>query len=140
MKFRENSQEENCITPNISGLREKFEKRMHMAKKTVNLLPGTKRILEKVGTNIKRARLRRNIRLELLAESTGISVDTLSAIEKGRSTVSIGAYMAVLVVLGLGNDVELIALDEEGKRQYQEQTLHRRKRAVRKKGEKKEDE
>ena len=37
-----------------------------MARKTVALLPSTERALEKVGANIKRARLRRNIRAELL--------------------------------------------------------------------------
>ena len=53
-----------------------------MARKKVVLLPRTEKVLEKVGANIKRARLRRNIRAELLAEQAGISVDTLSAIEK----------------------------------------------------------
>ena len=106
MRFRKNSQEENRITPNVSGVREKkFEKRMNMARKTVALLPSTERVLGKVGANIKRARLRRNIRAELLAERAGISVDTLSAIEKGVSTVSIGAYAAVLAVLKLDNDL-----------------------------------
>ena len=70
---------------------------MNMARKTVTLLPSTELALEKVGANINRARLRRNIRAELLAERAGISVDTLSAIEKGVSTVSIGAYAAVLL-------------------------------------------
>ena len=115
MRFRKNSQEENRITPNVSGVKEKIEKRMNMARKTVALLPSTQRVLEKVGANIKRARLRRNIRAELLAERAGISVDTLSAIEKGVSTVSIGAYAAVLAVLEMDNDLEMIALDEEGK-------------------------
>ena len=38
--------------------------------------------LTTVVENIKKARLRRNIRAEILAERTGISADTLSAIEK----------------------------------------------------------
>ena len=72
-----------------------------MARKTVTLLSSTQRTLEKVGANMKKARLRRNIRAEILAERAGISADTLSAIEKGISTVSIGAYAAVLAVLKL---------------------------------------
>ena len=52
-----------------------------MARKKVDLLPSTEHALEKVGANIKRARLRRNIRAELLAERAGISADTLAAIE-----------------------------------------------------------
>ena len=103
-----------------------------MARKTVTLLPSTELALEKVGANIKRARLRRNIRAELLAERAGISVDTLSAIERGVSTVSIGAYAAVLSVLKLDNDLETIALDEEGKQRFKEYNLKKRKRATKK--------
>ena len=101
-----------------------------MARKTVALLPSTERTLEKVGANIKRARLRRNIRAELLAERAGISVDTLSAIEKGVSTVSIGAYAAVLHSLGMEKDFELLGADEEQKRRYSESNLQIRKRAT----------
>lgn len=89
-------------------LKKKFERKRTMARKTVALLPSTERALEKVGANIKRARLRRNIRAELLAERAGISVDTLSSIEKGVSTVSIGAYAAVLFSLGMEKDLELL--------------------------------
>ena len=53
------------------------------------------------------------------------------AIEKGLPTVSIGAYAAVLNVLELDKDFELIALDEEGKRRFWEQNLQRRERASR---------
>ncbi len=84
-----------------------------MARKTVVLLPSIEQALKKAGANIKKARLRRNIRAELLAEQAGISVDTLSAIEKGVSTVSIGAYAAVLAGLKLDNDLEMIALEED---------------------------
>ena len=134
MRFRINSQEENCITPNISGVREKkFERKRIMARKKVVLLPSTEQALEKVGTNIKRARLRRNLRAQLLAEWAGISADTLSAIEKGISTVSIGAYAAVLAVLKLDNDLETIALDEEGKQQFKEHNLKKRERATKNK-------
>ena len=103
-----------------------------MARKTVTLLPSTQRTLEKAGANMKKARLRRNIRAEILAERAGISADTLSAIEKGVSTVSIGAYAAVLAVLNLDNDLEMIALDEEGKKQFEEHNLKKRERATKK--------
>ena len=101
-----------------------------MARKKVVLLPHTEQALEKVGTNIKRARLRRNIRAELLAEQAGISVDTLSSIEKGVSTVSMGAYAAVLHSLGMEKDLELLGADEEQKRRYREFNLKIRKRAT----------
>ena len=101
-----------------------------MARKKVVLLPRTEQALEKVGTNIKKARLRRNIRAELLAERAGISADTLTSIEKGVSTVSIGAYAAVLAVLEMDNDLGIIALDEEGKQRFNENNLKKRERAT----------
>ena len=60
-----------------------------MARKTVTLLSSTERTLEKAGANIKKARLRRNIRAELLAEQAGISVDTLF-INRERCIYSFG--------------------------------------------------
>lgn len=107
-----------------------------MPRKNINLTPSTVKILEKMGAQIKKARLRRNISVELVAVQAGISETTFYAIEKGTSTVSIGAYAAVLAVLELDNDLELIAFDEEGKKQFREQNLQRRERAIRKKGEK----
>ena len=53
---------------------------------------------------------------------------TLSAIEKGISTVSIGAYMVVLEALGMEKEFEKIVLDEEGKQQYPELKLRKRVR------------
>ena len=94
------------------------------------------KILEKVGAQIKRARLRRNISVEVITDQAGISETTFYAIEKGTSTVSIGAYAAVLTVLELDKDLGLVALDEAGKKQFREQHLQRRERATRKKGEK----
>lgn len=105
-----------------------------MARKTVVLMSSTERILEKMGAQIKKARLRRNISAELLAERASISKATLSAIEKGTSTVSIGAYAAVLFSLGMDKDFELIASDEEQKQRYREFNLKLRERATKRKG------
>lgn len=100
-----------------------------MPKKNINLTSDTMKILEKVGTQIKRARLRRNLSVEVITDRAGISETTFYAIEKGTSTVSIGAYAAVLAVLELDKDLELIALDEDGKKEYWEYNVQRRKRA-----------
>ena len=104
-----------------------------MPRKNINLTPDTVKILEKMGAQIKRARLRRNISVEVITGKTGISETTFYAIEKGVPTVSIGAYAAVLAVLELDNDLELIALDEEGKKWFREQNLQRRERATKRK-------
>ena len=54
-----------------------------------NLLPETEVILNKMGEQIKMARMRRNIPAELMAEQAGISWSTLHKIEAGRRTTGI---------------------------------------------------
>lgn len=61
-----------------------------MAKKTVVIMPQTRDILVQMGEQIRLARLRRKLTLELVAERAGISLATLASIEKGTPTVSIG--------------------------------------------------
>lgn len=130
MKISINSQEENRLTFNRTRITENWWKRgRNMSRKNINLTPSTLKKLEKIGAQIKRARLRRDIGVELMAERAGISETTFYAIEKGTATVSIGAYAAVLAVLELDNDLELIALDEGGKKQFREANLKRRERA-----------
>ena len=101
-----------------------------MARKTIKLTIETELAIKKMGIRIKKARLRRNIRADVLADQAGISKGTLSSIEKGLATVSIGAYAAVLCVLEMENDLELVAVDEEGKQNYWGAHLHHRKRAT----------
>jgi len=101
-----------------------------MAKKRRSLEPDTELVLKKMGNQIKKARLRRNIRAEVLAEQADISKGTLAAIEKGMATVSIGAYAAVLQEIGMVEDLGLIALDEDGKQRYQKTCYMNRKRAT----------
>lgn len=101
-----------------------------MARRRVVLSPETELIIEKMGIRIKKARLRRNIMAEELAEDVGISKGTLSAIEKGEPTVSIGAYTIVLNALGMVNDLDVVAIDKEGRQNYQKMRLQQRKRAT----------
>ena len=64
-----------------------------------NLLPETEVILNKMGEQIKMARMRRNIPAELMAEQAGISRSTLHKIEAGSPSVSLGNYASVLHML-----------------------------------------
>ena len=100
-----------------------------MSRKTVILEPNTEDKLKKMGQRIKKARLRRNISAEMISKQAGIGESTFYAIEHGVSTVSLGAYAAVLSILGLNNDLDSIAVDEEAKKQLYEQNLLKRKRA-----------
>lgn len=101
-----------------------------MAKKSTILTSEMEQALEKMGLRIKNARLRRNITAEEIADRAGISKGTLTSIEKGIATVSIGAYMSALNVLGMEKDLELVAMDEEGKQKYEKVYLKKRERAA----------
>ena len=100
-----------------------------MVRKKVVLTSKIEEKLEGIGSRIKKARLRRNISAELLAKHAGISTGTMHAIETGSSTVSIGAYAAVLGLLEMDNDLDRIALDTEGIQHFRESEIYRRKRA-----------
>lgn len=99
---------------------------------TVVVMPDTQKILEKMGEQIKLARLRRNLATELVAERAGISRATLWAVEKGSPTVAMGAYAATLHALGgMDRDLELVAKDDVFGRKLQNLNLPSRRRAKR---------
>ena len=103
-----------------------------MPKTKLILLPRIQSILKEVGGNIKLARLRRKLSIEQVAERANISKPTLTSIEKGVSTVSIGAYLQVLTIIGLENDFLLLAKDDELGRKLQDLNLVTKKRAPKK--------
>lgn len=103
-----------------------------MSKKRVILLPRVKRILIEVGENIKLARLRRKLSAEQVAERANIARVTLHSIEKGAETVSIGAYLIVMTVLGLEKDFLQLAKDDVLGRKLQDAQLPNRERAPKK--------
>jgi len=100
-----------------------------MTKKKIIILPKTRRILDEMGENIKLARLRRKFSSEQVAERANISRPTLSSIEKGKPTVSIGSYLLVLQVLGLEKDFLLLAKDDELGRKLQDANITTNERA-----------
>ena len=108
-----------------------------MSRKTVILEPNTEDKIKKMGQRIKKARLRRNISAEMISKKAGIGESTFYAIERGVSTVSLGAYAAVLSALGLDSDLDAIAMDVDGKAMFWEQNIVERKRAKRRKEDKK---
>ena len=104
-----------------------------MAKKAAVIMPKTREILEQMGEQIRLARLRRKLSLELVAERAGISRATLISIEKGAPTVSMGSYAAVLHALNnMDSDLLLIAKDDVFGRQLQDLALPTRRRAPKK--------
>lgn len=67
------------------------------------------RLLRKLGSDIRDARLRRRIRAVTLAERALISRTTLHRIERGDPGVSMGNYSTVLFVLGLHDGISELA-------------------------------
>ncbi len=104
-----------------------------MPKSTVLLFPKTADMLKQLGENLRLARLRRRVSAKLEAERAGISISTLTKIEQGVSSVSIGSYIQVLVTLNLEKDILKVAADDELGRKLQDLGLPVRARAPKRK-------
>ncbi len=100
-----------------------------MKKRNTILLPRAQKTISVLGENIKLARLRRKFSAEQVAQRADISRPTLVSIEKGNPNVTIGAYVKVLSVLGLENDIMEVAKDDNLGRRLQDAKLIVRERA-----------
>jgi transcriptional regulator with XRE-family HTH domain len=94
-----------------------------MKNKSQILFPKHQRILDKVGENIKVARMRRKLTTTQVSERANISRNTLYLLEKGKPSVSLGALFNVLRVLGLQDDFLKLASDDELGRKLQDLDL-----------------
>lgn len=94
---------------------------MNMKKQII--FPKHYQLLETMGENIKLARKRRKLTTVQVAERAGIARSTLYLIEKGDSSVTIGAYFNVLRVLGLQNDILKLGADDDFGRKLQDLEL-----------------
>ncbi|HEX3468850.1 MAG TPA: helix-turn-helix transcriptional regulator [Candidatus Elarobacter sp.] len=97
-----------------------------MAKRISALLPPLERRLSRLGERLRLARRRRRLSAKLVAERAGMSVMTLRNVENGRTGVTIGAYAAVLRVLGLDGDLDAVASVDVLGRDLQDADLQRR--------------
>lgn len=122
---------------NVSYMKQKclylFHIRNVMNSNTIVLLPKLKRSLETLGENIKLARLRRKYSAEQVAERANIGRKTVWLIEKGMPTVSMGAYLQVLFVLGLDEDITEVASKDPLGRKLQDANLSVSARAPKRK-------
>jgi transcriptional regulator with XRE-family HTH domain len=84
------------------------------------VFPKYQKVLEKLGENIKLARKRRKLTTIQVAERADINRSTLTQIEKGNPSVSMGAYFNTLRVLGLQDDFLKLAADDEYGRKLQD--------------------
>ena len=76
------------------------------------LFPESKKQIENLGERLRAARVRRGMTMEEMAERSGLSRPTLSALEQGSPSVAIAAYIAVLNILGMVGDLAFVAAND----------------------------
>ena len=79
-----------------------------------------------LGERLRAARLRRSLTAQLMAERIGVSRATLHRLEKGDANIAMGTYLRALRVLGLDQDINLLAKDDVVGRKLQDQALRPR--------------
>jgi transcriptional regulator with XRE-family HTH domain len=94
-----------------------------MAKKTAPLLPATDELLRRFGDRLRLARRRRRLSAKQVAERAGMSPMTLRSLERGGSGVTMGAYLAVMQVLGIDKDLDLLGKADPVGRELQDAQL-----------------
>lgn len=102
-----------------------------MSKRSVTLYPSSAKEMEAMGQRLKDARLRRRFSMKTVCFRADISRPTLYKVESGDHSVAMGIYVQVLRVLGLINDLSLIAKEDALGRRLQDESMPQRKRAPR---------
>lgn len=90
--------------------------------------------MRELGQRLREARLRRRYRVTQVAERAGVSRPTLNKVERGDASVTMGTYLRVLVVLGLEDDLGLLAAADPVGRRLQDAALATPRRAPKRPG------
>lgn len=90
--------------------------------------PRHARQLSALGGRLRAARLRRKLTQAMLAERVGVTLPTIRKLESGDPTSSLATVMRVLQVLGLAQDIDRLAAEDELGRQLQDGELKRPRR------------
>lgn len=69
----------------------------------------TERALRKLGSDLRDARLRRRLSMQLVSDRARTTRATLTRIERGDPSVAMGLYASVLNVLGLLDGIARLA-------------------------------
>ncbi len=101
-----------------------------MANHVSPLLPSTTELLRQFGDRLRLARLRRRLTAKQVAERAGMAPMTLRNVERGGPGVTIGAYLAVMQVLGIEKNLERLAEEDPWGRQLQDSRLATKTRSV----------
>jgi len=65
-------------------------------------------VLKKLGSDIRDARKRRGITVQLMAERMGVTRVTVAKIERGEPNTSMGNYAMALYILGKADELEML--------------------------------
>ncbi len=101
-----------------------------MAKKTALLMPASDALLQRFGERLGLARRRRRLSSKQVAERAGMAPMTLRSLERGGSGVTIGAYLAVMQVLGIERDLDMLGQADPLGRALQDSRLPAGRTAV----------
>lgn len=101
-----------------------------MPRKTAPLIPSSHELLQQLGERLRLARLRRRLSAKQVASRAGMAPMTLRSLERGGSGVTIGAYLAVMQILGVEKDLNLVAQADPMGRALQDSRLSRPTKAT----------
>jgi len=99
-----------------------------MGRTTSPLLPVTERLVADLGERLRLARKRRKLTALQVAERAGMAPMTLRAVEQGSPGATLGAYLAVMQVLGLQADLSKVAAEDTLGRALQDASLEKKPR------------
>jgi transcriptional regulator with XRE-family HTH domain len=100
-----------------------------MSRNAYPLFPQTQRRAEALGERLRLARMRRRMSLAELAKRVGVARGTLTKLEQGDLSVSLGLLARVLTVLGLEEDLDRIASDDDLGQRLQDVRMRRPRRS-----------
>jgi Predicted transcriptional regulators len=96
-----------------------------MAKRIPPTHPRAQRQIEALSQRLRAARMRRSMTQEVMAERVGVSVPTIAKLENGDPSTSLATVLRALTVLGLADDIDLIAAQDTLGRELQDNALRR---------------
>lgn len=100
-----------------------------MPSKPPILFPTQTKMLKAFGLRLKTARLVRRFSIEIVAERANVSRQTITKVEQGHPTVTMGTYLRVMAVLGFDKDIELLIANDRAAIKLLEDGVVTRKRA-----------
>jgi transcriptional regulator with XRE-family HTH domain len=85
--------------------------------------PSETKLLAELGERLRLARLRRRLTTTTVAERSAISRPTLTKVERGDPSVTLGTYLRVLATYGLAGDLAALGGDDVLGRRLQDLAL-----------------